>query len=250
MLLLKNISKQFGTETVLKNIDAGFNGGLNFIIGPSGSGKSTLLKIISGMDSDFGGELLFKGKAVNSFSKKELESYYFNSVGFIWQNFQLIDYLSVEDNINMVLNLLPMSRDEKEKRITSVLRKLGIENVLKSSVSKLSGGQKQRVAIARALVKEPEMIIADEPTGALDAKSSKLIMNELKKISKDRLVIVVTHDKSMIDHSNNCYQLKNGTLEKLDEGKNPHNAAFKENIVKPLLKTKNASFRQLRILKV
>lgn len=249
MLLLKNISKQFGTETVLKNINAGFNGGLNFIIGPSGSGKSTLLKIISGMDSDFGGELLFKGKAVNSFSKKELESYYFNSVGFIWQNFQLIDYLSVEDNINMVLNLLPMSRDEKEKRITSVLRKLGIENLLKSSVSKLSGGQKQRVAIARALVKEPEMIIADEPTGALDAKSSKLIMNELKKISKDRLVIVVTHDKSMIDHSSNCYQLKNGTLEKLDEGKNPHNAAFKENIVKPLLKTKNAFIQAVKNIK-
>lgn len=249
MLLLKNISKQFGTETVLKNINAGFNGGLNFIIGPSGSGKSTLLKIISGMDSDFGGELLFKGKAVNSFSKKELESYYFNSVGFIWQNFQLIDYLSVEDNINMVLNLLPMSRDEKEKRITSVLRKLGIENLLKSSVSKLSGGQKQRVAIARALVKEPEMIIADEPTGALDAKSSKLIMNELKKISKDRLVIVVTHDKSMIDHSSNCYQLKNGTLEKLDEGKNPHNAAFKENIVKPLLKTQNAFIQAVKNIK-
>ncbi|MGO5076005.1 ABC transporter ATP-binding protein/permease [Clostridium sporogenes] len=240
MLSLKNIRKKFGNETVLKNLSVEFTGGLNFIIGPSGSGKSTLLKLISGMDNDFDGELLFKGKSLKDFTKTDFNNYYYNSVGFIWQNFKLINHLSVEDNIMLVLNLSPLSDDEKNKNVKLMLSKLGISNLAKTKVYKLSGGQKQRVAIAPSLIKDPEMIIADEPTGALDAKSSKVIINILKEISKDRLVIIVTHDKSLIDKNSNCFLLKEGKLEKTNSQNGTNTKKVKDKFIHPALSFKNA----------
>ncbi|PEA55748.1 hypothetical protein CON64_06310 [Bacillus pseudomycoides] len=212
MLTLKNVSKTFNNEQVLKNINAEFSHGLNFIVGPSGSGKTTLLKIISGMDPEFEGEVYFNNKSIKQFSKSERNDYYYNSIGFIWQNFQLINHLSVEDNIMVVLELSNLDKETKSQKVKNTLQKLGISRLAKQNVKSLSGGEKQRVAIARALVNDPEIIIADEPTGALDKKNAKEFINVLKQIAKERMVIVVTHDQSIIDELSSTYVLKSGEI--------------------------------------
>lgn len=245
MLVLKNITKKFNDVIVLKNLNVEFNKGINFILGPSGSGKSTLLKLISGMDNEFEGEIFYNGDTLKSFNQSKLDSYYYNSVGFVWQNFQLLNHLSVEDNVRLVLELSDLSEREKSKQVETILKRLGISKLARHSVSKLSGGEKQRVAIARALVKNPDIIIADEPTGALDKKSSQVIMSVLKKIAKDKLVIVVTHDKSLVDDESNCFLLKDGVISMTSKqttniNKLPSN---KEVVIKPKLSFKN-SFSQ------
>lgn len=235
MLVLKNIVKKFNEVKVLNNINVEFNGGINFILGSSGSGKSTLLKLISGIDNEFDGEIFFKGESLKSFSKSQLDSYYYNSVGFIWQNFQLLNHLSVEDNVKLVLELSNLSEDEKNKQVNIILTRLGIAKLAKKNVGKLSGGEKQRVAIARALVKNPDIIIADEPTGALDSKSSKVIMSALKKISKEKIVIVVTHDKSLVDNESNTFLLKGGQIESISKSATEKIANVKKSVIKPKL---------------
>lgn len=240
MLRIKNLSKSFDGKSVLKNLNVEFDKGLNFILGPSGSGKSTLLKIISGMDREYEGLISYKNKDLKSFSEKDMNSYYFNSIGFIWQNFGLVKHLSVEDNVKMVLNLTEDSEDVVNEKVNLILKRVGIGKLAKENVSKLSGGQKQRVAIARVLVKEPEVIIADEPTGALDKATSKVIMSALKKISKERLVIIVTHDKSLIEEDSNVYKLEKGQLIKVKEIQSNDKAKNKENYIKPMLSIKNA----------
>ncbi|WP_346938895.1 ATP-binding cassette domain-containing protein [uncultured Clostridium sp.] len=240
MLVLKNISRQFNNVNVLKNLNLEFKNGLNFIVGPSGSGKSTLLKIISGMDKKYEGQVFYKGSSLKEFSEKDLNTYYCNTVGFIWQDFQLINHLSVEDNVKVVLQLSNLSSAEKDKKISDILKRLAIDKLAKKNVAQLSGGQKQRVAIARALVKDPEIIIADEPTGALDKKSSAIIMNTLKKISKERLVIVVTHDKSLIDNESNCFLLNEGRISQVSSGANEKVTVAKTKLVNPKLSFINA----------
>lgn len=240
MLVLKNISRQFNNIKVLKDLNIEFKGGLNFIVGPSGSGKSTLLKIISGMDKEYEGQVFYKGNSLKEFGEKDLNSYYYNTVGFIWQDFQLINHLSVEDNVKVVLQLSNLSKEEKDKKVSSILKRLAIDGLAKKNVTQLSGGQKQRVAIARALVKDPEIIIADEPTGALDKKSSAMIMSILKKISKERLVIVVTHDKSLIDNESNSFLLKEGKISQISSGSNEKMPIAKTKLINPKLSFINA----------
>lgn len=249
MLDLKNINKRFNNVQVLKNLNLEIKGGLNFIVGPSGSGKSTLLKIISGIDNEYDGEVFYKGKNLKSFSSNELNSYYYNSVGFIWQNFQLINHLSVEDNVKAVLELEDISNEEKDKKVASILKRLAIEGLAKKSVSKLSGGQKQRVAIARALVKDPEIIIADEPTGALDKKTSNLIMNALSRIAKERTVIVVTHDKSLVTDDSNCFLLKDGVISQIDDSGKTKVSREKKKMVKPSLSLGRAAVQGIKNFK-
>lgn len=249
MLVLKNINKKFNDSVVLKNLNMEVKGGLNFIVGPSGSGKSTLLKIISGMDKEYDGEVFYRGKELKGFNSNELDSYYYNSVGFIWQNFQLIEHLSVEDNIKVVLELENLSKKEMDKRVTTILRKLSIDKLSARSVSTLSGGQKQRVAIARALVKDPEIIIADEPTGALDKKTSYLIMETLKKIAKEKTVIVVTHDKSLVSEDSNCFLLKDGVISQISNFSNISEVIEKNNKVKPKLSLGRAAVQGVRNFK-
>lgn len=249
MLDLKNINKRFDNVQVLKNLNLEIKGGLNFIVGPSGSGKSTLLKIISGIDNEYDGEVFYKGKNLKSFSSNELNSYYYNSVGFIWQNFQLINHLSVEDNVKAVLELEDISNEEKDKKVASILKRLAIEGLAKKSVSKLSGGQKQRVAIARALVKDPEIIIADEPTGALDKKTSNLIMNALSRIAKERTVIVVTHDKSLVTDDSNCFLLKDGVISQIDDSGKTKVSREKKKMVKPSLSLGRAAVQGIKNFK-
>ncbi|EGT3616714.1 ATP-binding cassette domain-containing protein [Clostridium perfringens] len=249
MLKIKNLNKNFGQKKVLRNLNAEFKTGLNFILGPSGSGKSTLLKIISGMDEDYSGLVTYKGRALNSLSYNEKNSYYFNSIGFIWQNFGLIDHLSVEDNVKLVLELTDDNKEIMGKKVQVILRKLGIEKLAKESIKTLSGGQKQRVAIARVLVKEPEVIIADEPTGALDKRTSKVIMTILKKISEERLVIIVTHDTSLIQEDCNVFTLTEGSLLKVKESTSKEFVREKKKYIIPKLSLKNAAYLGLKNFK-
>lgn len=241
MLILKNINKSFENVNVLKNVNVEFKNGMNFILGPSGSGKSTLLKIISGMDKDYQGEVFYKNHSIKEFNKEKMNEYYYNSVGFIWQNFQLINHLSVEDNVRIVLELSDLNEVEKSSKVKNILRRLGIEKLAKSSVSKLSGGQKQRVAIARALVKDPDIIIADEPTGALDKKASSIIIEILRKVAKERIVIVVTHDKTLIDNQSNVFMLKDGGISQIADGSKEKYKNQNSNEIKPILTLKRAT---------
>ena len=207
MLIIKNIDKKFKEKVVLNQVNATFDVGMNFIVGTSGSGKTTLLKIISAIDHEYGGDVLFNDKSLKSLNKKQLSNYYSNSVGFIWQNFNLLENLSVAQNIELVLNLDDMSKKDAEDKIIVLLKSLAIEQLMNQKVSTLSGGQKQRVAIARALIKNPDILICDEPTGALDKESSKNIISILKKVAKTKTVIIVTHDKSIINNDCNVFEL-------------------------------------------
>ncbi|HDV0798267.1 TPA: ATP-binding cassette domain-containing protein, partial [Enterococcus faecalis] len=228
-----------------------FQQGLNFIYGPSGSGKTTLLNIISGMDQNFQGEVYFNHQSIKNFTEKELSNYYYNSIGFIWQDYRLIEYLSVECNIDLVLSLSNLNKVERKMKVTKVLDELGISGLAKMKVAKLSGGQKQRVAIARALVKDPEIIIADEPTKALDPLAAKKIMTELKKIAKERVVIIVTHDKGLIGENSNVYRIEQGQLKLEEQSKqSSKNAKKKNTLVKPPhLSLKNCIYQSFNILK-
>lgn len=209
MFEIKNVSKQFGAEYALRNITLRIGSGLNFIIGSSGSGKTTLLKIISGMEQHFEGEALYCGQSIKTLTDGEKSYYYNNVFGFVWQDFNLLDDLTVLENV-----MLPgyLKQEQDKNAVMKVLRQLKISELANQKAGKLSGGQKQRVAIARELIKNPQVIIADEPTSALDEASAKITMDILRDISKSRTVIVVTHDTALIDRSAKVYELDKGEL--------------------------------------
>lgn len=209
MFEIKNVSKQFGAEYALRNITLRIGSGLNFIIGSSGSGKTTLLKIISGMEQHFEGEALYCGQSIKTLTDGEKSYYYNNVFGFVWQDFNLLDDLTVLENV-MLPDYLKQVQDKNA--VMKVLRTLKISELANQKAGKLSGGQKQRVAIARELIKNPQVIIADEPTSALDEDSAKITMDILRDISKSRTVIVVTHDTALIDKSAKVYELDKGEL--------------------------------------
>ncbi|MFB8699061.1 ATP-binding cassette domain-containing protein [Enterococcus hirae] len=235
----------------MNHLSGDFQKGLNFIYGPSGSGKTTLLNIISGMDQNFEGDVYFNNQSMKRFTKKELSDYYYNSIGFIWQDYQLIEYLSVECNIDLVLSLSNLNKAERKMKVAKVLEELGISGLAKMKVAKLSGGQKQRVAIARALVKDPEIIIADEPTKALDLLAANKIMTELKKIAKERIVIIVTHDKGLIEKDANVYSMEQGQLKLVGQSKQHSKDDVKNNRLNkpPYLSLKNCISQSFNILK-
>lgn len=209
MYEIHNVSRLFGQEYALKNISLEIKGGLNFIVGASGSGKTTLLKILAGLDQDFKGEAYYKKQNLKTLSQKDKSEYHNKKIGIVWQEFNLIDDLSVLDNIKMPLYLKDTISGE---RITQLMKQLKINELAKQKVRNLSGGQKQRVAIARELMKNPEVLIADEPTAALDPKSASVIINILKQIAKTRTVIIVTHDSSMLDDKSSVFEFDKGEL--------------------------------------
>lgn len=215
MFELKNITKTFGDEVALKNVSLSITGGMNYIIGASGSGKTTLLRILSSMDRQYEGEAFYCGRNLKELSDQDRSQFYATELGFIAQGFHLIDELTVRENI-----LVPtyLSRNDSEKRLSMLLKKLGIEKLADQKARTLSGGQKQRVAIARELMKDPQVLIADEPTAALDAKTAHEIGALLTSIAKERTVIVVTHDISLIQGKCSVFELDKGVLIRSDKG--------------------------------
>lgn len=209
MFELKNVSKQFGDEYALRGISMTIGRGLHFIVGASGSGKTTLLKIISGMEQSFEGEVFYCGQSMKNLTEQDKSYYYNNIFGFVWQDFNLLDDLTVMENI-----LLPryLKKKPDQKEVNRVLADLKIRELAMQKAGKLSGGQKQRVAIARELLKDPLVIIADEPTSALDEESSKIIMNILREISRKKTVIIVTHNGELINQKDKVHEIDKGEL--------------------------------------
>ncbi len=204
MLKLTNIVKEYPTGdskvVALKGVDIEFRKSeFVSILGHSGCGKTTLLNIIGGLDQYTSGDLIIKGKSTKSFKDRDWDTYRNHSVGFVFQNYNLIPHQTVLSNVELALTLSGVSKAERKQRATEALEKVGLGDQLNKKPNQMSGGQMQRVAIARALVNNPEILLADEPTGALDSETSVQIMDILKEISAERLVIMVTHNPELAD---------------------------------------------------
>lgn len=202
MLELNKIRKSYKTsdftQVALDDISLKFRKSeFVSILGPSGSGKTTLLNIIGGLDRYDSGDLIINGKSTKAYKDKDWDQYRNNSVGFIFQSYNLIGHISILNNVEMSMTLSGVGKKEKRQRALEVLEKVGLKEHKNKKPSELSGGQMQRVAIARALVNNPDIILADEPTGALDSTTSVQIMELIKEISKDKLVIMVTHNPEL-----------------------------------------------------
>jgi len=204
MLELKNIKKTYHVGEIETKALDGINVAFRekefvAILGASGSGKTTCLNIIGGLDHYDEGDLVIKGKSTKSFKNHEWDSYRNNSIGFVFQSYNLINHLSIVANVEMSMTLSGVSKDEKHKKALEVLEKVGLKQHLHKRPNQLSGGQMQRVAIARALANDPEILLCDEPTGALDSNTSIQIMDLIKEVAKDRLVIMVTHNPTLAE---------------------------------------------------
>lgn len=218
MLILKNVKKTYKTKNSAQIALDDVN--LNFrknefvaIVGPSGSGKTTLLNIIGGLDNYDTGDLIINGKSTKDFRGNKWDYYRNSCVGFIFQNYNLVNHISVYQNVELALTL--SNSKNKKKKVIDALKKVGLEKHASKKPNELSGGQMQRVAIARALVNNPEIILADEPTGALDSKTSINIMELIKGLSKDKLVIMVTHNNDLAKkYANRIIELKDGNITK------------------------------------
>ena len=183
------------------------------ILGPSGCGKTTLLNIIGGLDRYTTGDLIINNKSTKEYKDKDWDTYRNHSIGFVFQSYNLIPHQTVLENVELALTLSGVTKEERRKRAVAVLNKVGLGDKLKNKPNQLSGGQMQRVAIARALVNDPEIILADEPTGALDSTTSVQIMELLKEISKDKLIIMVTHNPELAEtYSSRIVRLLDGNL--------------------------------------
>lgn len=249
MLELKRIKKSYKTgefvQHALKDINVKFRKNeFVAILGPSGSGKTTLLNIIGGLDKYDSGDLIINGKSTKKFKQKDWDSYRNNCIGFIFQSYNLISHITVLQNIEMGMTLSGMSAKKRHKKALEVLKKVGLKDHAHKKPNQLSGGQMQRVAIARALANNPEIILADEPTGALDSKTSIQIMELIKEIAKDKLVIMVTHNPELAnDYANRIVEFKDGEL---ISDSNPVDNASEENNYK----IKKTSMNYLTALKL
>lgn len=218
MLKLKGITKvyEMGDTKVeaLKGVDLCFRKSeFVSILGPSGCGKTTMLNIIGGLDRYTDGDLVINGVSTKEYKDADWDTYRNHSIGFVFQSYNLIPHQTVLENVELALTLSGVSKEERRLRATDVLRRVGLGDKLNNKPSQLSGGQMQRVAIARALVNDPEIILADEPTGALDTETSVQIMEILKEISNDRLIIMVTHNPELAEkYSNRIVNLLDGEV--------------------------------------
>lgn len=218
-LELKHISKCYQMSNAqsfqaLKDINISFEKGeLVSVIGESGSGKSTIMNLIGGLDSKFEGELLVEGKNIGDFSEKELDAYRKDKIGFVFQNCNLIPHLSILENVTIALTLSNVGKEERIQKAKEALAQVGLEKHIYKKPNQLSGGQRQRVAIARALINDPEIILADEPTGALDSETTEQVLDIIKAIaSKGKLVIMVTHSEKVAEHSSRVVQIFDGQI--------------------------------------
>lgn len=228
MLTLKNISKIYKTgafeQRALDNISISFRKNeFVSILGHSGGGKTTLLNIIGGLSKYTSGDLLINGESTKNFNDKQWDYYRNISVGFVFQSYNLISHQNVLKNVELALTLSGVDKEERLKRAKDALKEVGLEEHIYKKPNQLSGGQMQRVAIARALVNNPNIILADEPTGALDTKTSTQIMSLLKKIANDRLVIMVTHNPDLAnEYSTRLVKLRDGKIISDSDPYNPN----------------------------
>ena len=247
MIKLENINKYYSSQQgkfhALKNINITFpDQGMVYIVGKSGSGKSTLLNVIGGIDKYDSGKLIIENTVIDystnnvstdtidtaNFTRKDFNSYRNTYIGFIFQEFNVIKGLTVYENIALSLELQKISVKENHEKILEIVSKVGLTGKEKRRINELSGGERQRVAIARALIKDPKVIIADEPTGNLDSKNRDIVMNILKELSKEKLVIIVTHDKHLSQrYGDREIKIKDGEIVQ-DTVMNPDNV---QNIV-------------------
>ena len=218
MLELKNINKIYKTndlkQTALKNINVKFRKNeFVSILGPSGSGKTTLLNIIGGLDKYSSGDLIINGVSTKKYNDKDFDAYRNHKVGFVFQSYNLIPHQSALSNVELALTLSGVKKEERRKRAIDVLKRVGLEHHMHKRPNQMSGGQMQRVAIARALINNPDILLADEPTGALDSETSIQIMELLKNISKEKLVIMVTHNPELATiYSNRIIKILDGKI--------------------------------------
>jgi len=218
MLQIKNISKQYKTGDLVQN--ALNNVSLNFrdnefvsILGPSGSGKTTLLNIIGGLDRYDKGDLIINNVSTKRYKDRDWDSYRNHTVGFVFQSYNLIPHQTVLANVELALTIGGISKSVRRKRAIEALDKVGLKQHIHKKPNQMSGGQMQRVAIARALVNDPDILLADEPTGALDTNTSEQVMELLKEVAKDRLVIMVTHNSELAEsYSTRIVNLKDGEI--------------------------------------
>ena len=228
MLQLKNITKNYlsGDNEVqaLKGINIEFRENeFVSILGQSGCGKTTLLNIIGGLDRYTSGDLIINGKSTKEFKDKDWDIYRNHSVGFVFQSYNLIPHQTVLANVELALTISGVGKSERKKRAIEALQKVGLGDQLNKKPNQMSGGQMQRVAIARALVNDPDILLADEPTGALDSKTSVQVMEILKEISKDRLIIMVTHNPELAKkYSSRIVKLLDG---KIIDDSNPYKSS-------------------------
>ena len=218
MLQLKNIVKEYATGdytvSALKGVDLAFRDSeFVSILGPSGCGKTTLLNIIGGLDEYTSGDLVINGRSTKSFKASDWDTYRNHSVGFVFQSYNLIPHQSVLANVELALTLSGVSKAERRRRAKEALEQVGLGDQLYKRPNQMSGGQMQRVAIARALVNDPDILLADEPTGALDTETSVAIMDILREISKNRLIVMVTHNPELAEeYSTRIVRLLDGQI--------------------------------------
>ncbi|MBR3139033.1 ABC transporter ATP-binding protein/permease [Candidatus Saccharibacteria bacterium] len=255
MLEIRSVSKVYLTggikKTVLNKVSLNFPvSGFTAILGPSGSGKTTLLNIIGGLDKYSSGDLIINEKSTKKFKDKDWDSYRNHRIGFVFQSYNLIPHQTVLANVRLALTLSGISKRESVRRAKKALEEVGLKEHINKLPAQLSGGQMQRVAIARALVNDPDILLADEPTGALDSDTSLQVMEILKKISKTKLIVMVTHNPELADkYANRIINLKDGQI---TADSNPYDGSVKTDLAlaaaeKKSKKTKMSFFTALSL---
>ena len=218
MLQIKNIHKEYKTGTLVQKAldDVSLNLRDNefvAILGPSGSGKTTLLNIVGGLDRYDSGDLIINGVSTKRYKDRDWDSYRNHTIGFVFQSYNLIPHQTLLANVELALTISGVGRKERKQRALEALDKVGLAEQAHKKPNQLSGGQMQRVAIARALVNNPDILLADEPTGALDTVTSVQVMDLLKEVAQDRLVGMVTHNPELADeYGNRIVRIKDGKI--------------------------------------
>lgn len=224
MVILKNLFKSFGEVKICDDVNYTFREkGLTCFFGPSGSGKTTIFNLIAGFDRSYKGEIEVNDSKLNGLSIEDLCKYRFNNIGFIFQNYNLFKGYTALENVLMGIHLeSDITEGEKLKRALDLLNSLDLEEQKNQKIETLSGGQKQRVSIARALINEPNLILADEPTGALDSESTKAIMEILKDISKTKQVIMISHDEDVLEYADEVIELDDNKIKVIFKKEKDH----------------------------
>lgn len=219
MLELHGIVKEYYTqdETVkaLKGIDVTFRKSeFVSVLGPSGCGKTTLLNIIGGLDRYTSGDLVIKGKSTKLYTDKDWDVYRNHSIGFVFQSYNLIPHQTVIENVELALTLAGIPAEKRRERAKKALEKVGLGNKLNVRPNQLSGGQMQRVAIARAIVNDPEIILADEPTGALDSKTGRMVMDLFHRLNREqgKTIVLITHNQELAAETGRILTMRDGIL--------------------------------------